>query len=369
MTLIFFLLGLIVVFYLMAKVCDEYFVASLDSIAKKLKLSDDVAGATLMAVGSSAPEFFTSLIAILSGSKDVGAGTIVGSAIFNILVIVGGSVIVAKTVLSWKPVVRDMLFYSLSIIILFLTFQDGRITIAESVIYILLYAVYVFILSQWSGWFPSKNKEDLLEEISEQTEQTSDKSEKIPVLGGLLNSLNSLLDLTFPKPEKREASMWTVFWISLVWIVALSWALVELGIGLAQTLGIPEVIIGLTILAAGTSVPDLISSLIVAKKGRGDMAVSNAAGSNIFDILICLGFPWALVILLQGKDVVVANENLSASIILLFFTVVVILFLFALQKFRVGPRSGYFLIGLYLLYLSYQIYLAYGGNFPLPIVT
>ncbi len=101
-----YVLILIFVFYLLAKICDEYFVSSLDIIAKKWKLSEDVAGATLMAVGSSAPEFFTALIAVMKvGSEQVGAGTIVGSAIFNILVIVGASAVVATSFLSWKPVI------------------------------------------------------------------------------------------------------------------------------------------------------------------------------------------------------------------------------------------------------------------------
>lgn len=83
------LLGIVVACYLLSIVCDRYFVNSLDEIAQRRKLSDDVAGATLMAIGSSAPEFFTALIALFHGGKvGLGAGTIIGSAIFNILVII-----------------------------------------------------------------------------------------------------------------------------------------------------------------------------------------------------------------------------------------------------------------------------------------
>ena len=85
-----YFVSMLAIFYLLAVVCDRYFVESLEIMSKKMKLSDDVAGATLMAVGSSAPEFFTAAMALFAvGHESVGAGTIIGSAIFNILVIVG----------------------------------------------------------------------------------------------------------------------------------------------------------------------------------------------------------------------------------------------------------------------------------------
>src|SRR3990167_2995420 len=132
-----YILGLLLIFYLLAIVCEKYFVTSLDEIAKRWKLSHDVAGATLMAIGSSAPEFFTALFALTKvGSEQIGTGTIVGSAIFNILVIVGASAVVAKAYLNWRPVVRDITFYTIAIIILLLPFQDGVITLYESLSYL-----------------------------------------------------------------------------------------------------------------------------------------------------------------------------------------------------------------------------------------
>ena len=98
-------------FYLLAEVCEKYFVESLEKISIQLNLSRDAAGATLMAVGSSAPELFVSLMALFKpGEEAMGAGTIVGSAIFNILVIIGASVAVRKATVLWQPVIRDMLF-------------------------------------------------------------------------------------------------------------------------------------------------------------------------------------------------------------------------------------------------------------------
>jgi len=89
------------------------------------------------------------------------------------------------------------------------------------------------------------------------------------------------------------------------------------------------------------------------------MAVSNAVGSNVFDILIGLGFPWFLYVVVTGGSVLVGTENLFSSILLLFFTVVTLLFLLITQKFKMGFRSGYFLVGLYVLYVCYSVYGAY----------
>ncbi|MBP9691427.1 calcium/sodium antiporter [Candidatus Woesebacteria bacterium] len=356
-----YILILVLVFYLLAKICDEYFVKSLDLISKKMKLSEDVAGATFMAIGSSAPEFFTALIAVTKvGSEQVASGTIVGSAIFNILVIVGASAVVATSYLSWKPVIRDLVFYVAAIIVLLITFQDGVITMLEATFYLLSYAGYILLLANWKRVARISEKEDIMEMVSgEMVKEEKRVAKKHAVLAHIENGINSILAKSFPNLDKHPQKYVTVFAISILFIVALSWVLVEVAILLAHDLGIPEVIIALTILAGGTSIPDLLSSLIVAKQGRGDMAVSNAVGSNIFDIFVCLGLPWMLYILFTGKSMVVSTENLMASIFLLFFTVISILFLLIWQKFKLGPKSGYILLVLYGGYLVYSIYSAY----------
>nr|XP_014347785.1 PREDICTED: sodium/potassium/calcium exchanger 3-like [Latimeria chalumnae] len=109
-------------FYSLAIVCDDYFVPSLEKICEHLDLTENVAGATFMAAGSSAPELFTSLIGVFITKGDVGVGTIVGSAVFNILCIIGMCGVFAKQVvpLSWWPLLRDSVFYTLSVIALIL---------------------------------------------------------------------------------------------------------------------------------------------------------------------------------------------------------------------------------------------------------
>lgn len=337
------ILTMLFAFYLMAEVCDKYFVASLEKISKQLNLSPEAAGATFMAVGSSAPELFVSLMALFKpGEEAMGAGTIVGSAIFNILVITGASLVVRQAFVIWQPLMRDLLFYALSIILLLFTFNDGIVTFFEVLSFLILYAVYIIAVVNWKKIF--KYEDDGPMEILEQTlEEKGWKKFFAPV--------DWIIKLTFPKPEKYKL----VFSISIIWIIGLSWVLVESAVISAHILGIPSVIIGLTILAAGTSIPDLLSSMIVAKKGQSGMAISNGIGSNIFDILFGLGLPWAIAYIFLGQKITVATENLYHSIILLFATVIVIAFLFIIRRWKVGKYSGYFLISLYLIYLTWVI--------------
>jgi sodium/potassium/calcium exchanger 4 len=126
-----------------AIVCDDFFVASLEQICEVLQLSDDVAGATFMAAGSSAPELASSAMSLINpdAGSEIGVGTIVGSAIFNILIIIGATVIsTGKTLqLDWKPVTRDCLFYAAAIGGIVGTFQDGRTSWWEGAIFVACY--------------------------------------------------------------------------------------------------------------------------------------------------------------------------------------------------------------------------------------
>lgn len=349
-----YFLVLLVSFYLLAKVCEKYFVSSLEKIAQKLRMSSDVAGATLMAIGSSAPELFIVLIAVFKaggGYENIGAGTIVGSALFNILVIIGASAIIRTAVLSWQPIVRDSFFYSISIIWLLFSFYDGFITWFEALIFVLLYVIYILAVIYWPKLFPYPEINPI-SEIDEPIKSVKEGRNRKNKLTFITGSLDLLLALVF----KAARNYWHVFIFSIAIIAGLSWVLVDSAVGIAHILKIPETIIALTILAFGTSVPDLMSSLIVAKKGRGGMAISNAVGSNIFDVLFALGVPWLLVLSInRDRIITVDTHNLTSSIFLLFATVVATFFIFLTSKWKIGKTGGWILIACYIGYLVYVI--------------
>jgi hypothetical protein len=145
------ILGVVYMFVALAIVCDEFFVPALDVIIEKFAIQDDVAGATFMAAGGSAPELFTSVIGVFVSFDDVGIGTIVGSAVFNILFVIGMCAIFSKTVLSltWWPLFRDCFFYSLSLITLIIFFRDNHIYWYEALVLFTFYIAYVSFM-KWN---------------------------------------------------------------------------------------------------------------------------------------------------------------------------------------------------------------------------
>ncbi|XP_028323021.1 sodium/potassium/calcium exchanger 3-like [Gouania willdenowi] len=138
----------IYMFYALAIVCDDYFVPSLEKISENLHLSEDVAGATFMAAGSSAPELFTSLIGVFITKGDVGVGTIVGSAVFNILVIIGLSGIFAgqTVILTWWSLFRDSSYYILSVLTLIMVIYDAIVVWWEALLLMTMYGIYILIM-------------------------------------------------------------------------------------------------------------------------------------------------------------------------------------------------------------------------------
>lgn len=147
----FHIIGVIYMFVALAIVCDEFFVPSLDVIIEKLGITDDVAGATFMAAGGSAPELFTSVIGVFVSFDDVGIGTIVGSAVFNILFVIGMCALFSKTLLTltWWPLFRDCTFYSTSLLTLIYFFRDNKIWWWEALILFSIYITYA-VFMKWN---------------------------------------------------------------------------------------------------------------------------------------------------------------------------------------------------------------------------
>jgi len=348
MNLILLSLILFLSFYLLAHICDKYFVDSLDRIAKKWNMPSDVAGATLMAVGSSAPELFVAIISLFGsgGNEEIGMGTIVGSALFNVLVIIGASAVVKKAVLNWQPVLRDTAFYALSIIMILVAFQDGQIDLGEASMFVVLYIVYIISVTNWR-----KDLDDGTKVYEESKKEEKEVEEKEGFITRFMTPINFLLAKFFRSPKNY---IWN-FSLSILMIAGLSWVLVESAVEISHILHIPKAIVALTILAAGTSIPDLMSSIIVARQGRGAMAISNAIGSNIFDVLFGFGVPWIIMLSITGESIPVARENLISSVVLLFATILVIFFLLMVRHWKIGRKAGWFLILLYIMYLIWAI--------------
>jgi K+-dependent Na+/Ca+ exchanger-like protein len=574
----------------LAMVCD-YFEAALEAISEFLGMSEDVAGATLMAMGSSAPELFTSVMAVFVSENSFGVGTIVGSAVFNVLIIIGLCAVMAPgIVLDWYPLTRDSLFYCLTILALVIIFYDFYVTLEEGIICVVLYVAYVVLMyfnrrmeksilasvaterSPLPGsdalarfthclpfeifigvviianlaimvlelsWGYSREETDILNlvfniifivemalkiyglgyvnywrdpinafdgvlvglvfcELAMGSDGVSSKMRIIRILRvvrvlrgfrlfarcfgkikgnavspnekdptdpekppidqqdddddddddgpanpfevpeGALDKawwvftmpISLILYVTVPDcrreifnlapeaeddwsnekkiefyvekinnyrsqknteelsaPEEssdekvqeladeyqqhldgrsclQKAMQYTfflTFTMSIVHIAVFSYFMVWMAEILGWKAGIPEVIMGLTFLAAGTSIPDTLASVSVAKKGKGNMAIANSIGSNIFDILIGLGLPWVMKTAMDGQNIQVGSGNeaseatITLSVMILFITVALVVLSIHASSWVLTKKVGFGLLFVYLLYVGQAI--------------
>ncbi|XP_029695867.1 sodium/potassium/calcium exchanger 2 isoform X6 [Takifugu rubripes] len=466
--------GMIYMFIALAIVCDEFFVPALTVITEKLSISDDVAGATFMAAGGSAPELFTSIIGIFISHSNVGIGTIVGSAVFNILFVIGMCAIFSKEILNltWWPLFRDVSFYILDLILLIVFFLDNVISVWESLTLLSGYAAYVIFMKfnssveafvkdcvnknqvvevevqpkarprlQRGGSSASlhnslmrnsifqlmihtldplsegkfREKASILHKIAKKKCQVEDSEkangvasrsdknlpnsssvevEVTPPMNGTAGQEGETaedeeeedqpLSLSWPEstrkrltylliipivlplwltlPDVRKPSSKKFFPITFLgaicWIAFFSYLMVWWAHQVGETIGITEEIMGLTMLAAGTSIPDLITSVIVARKGLGDMAVSSSVGSNIFDITVGLPFPWLIWSLLNGlESVQVSSNGLFCAIVLLFLMLLFVIISIAACKWRMSKLLGFIMFMLYFVFLVVSVML------------
>uniref|UniRef100_A0A665V3E2 Sodium/potassium/calcium exchanger 1 n=1 Tax=Echeneis naucrates TaxID=173247 RepID=A0A665V3E2_ECHNA len=553
------IIGMTYMFVALAIVCDEFFVPALEVITVKMDISDDVAGATFMAAGGSAPELFTSLIGVFISHSNVGIGTIVGSAVFNILFVIGMCAIFSREMLhlTWWPLFRDVTFYILDLIMLIIFFLDSMIIWWESILLVLGYISYVSfmkfnsqieqavktqvnkhmsIVKVWSAEEPEKSEVqppppppaaaaaplpaskaedkskpepepppgspqrsrpsdsqedkarlrvrpvlqrggssaslhntslrstifqlmihtlDPLAEDADQkpkseqsaatgppgggdaepstsqpqkTEDTTEKKSNPPdetkvTVGpggsdedksdeeessdsgesedddddddsndgnkeeeenGDAEEENEPLSLEWPDTRRKQATylfllpivfpLWLTlpdvrnmesrryfvmtFLGSILWIGVFSYLMVWWAHQVGETIGISEEIMGLTILAAGTSIPDLITSVIVARKGLGDMAVSSSVGSNIFDITVGLPVPWLIYTMLNnGKPVTVSSNGLFCAIVLLFLMLLFVIISIAACRWKMSRMLGLTMFILYFVFLVLSVLL------------
>jgi sodium/potassium/calcium exchanger 4 len=167
--------------------------------------------------------------------------------------------------------------------------------------------------------------------------------------------LIAALYYTIPNCRKREKQklFGVTFFISLIWLSLFSYVMLWMITVIGYTFNVPDTVMGITFIAFGASVPDALGSLLVAKSGLGDMAISNAIGSNIFDILVCLGLPWFLRCLTIDKVdyIIVKSRGLTYASITLFATVIILILSVHLNKWQLDKKLGIFLMIVYFLFI------------------
>ncbi|KAH8374172.1 hypothetical protein KR200_006564, partial [Drosophila serrata] len=358
----------IYMFVILAIVCDDYLLPAMERLCYALKMSYDVAGATFLAACTSAPELFVNFIGTFVTHSDIGIGTIVGSSVFNILVICAVcGILTSPTKINWWPVTRDTVWYLVAVTALVAVMWDSSVRWFEALALLLLYGVYFIQLlldkkiRKKIVKKPAENNENPIDpmDADEDDQVKSFRSHiwGVPKKGSkcwkwlwwiFKYPAELLLALTIPTP--RTAYPLTLI-VSVMWICVISYVVTWFITVVGHNVGIPDSIMGITFLAAGTSVPEIVSSYIVSKKGHGAMAICNAVGSNTFDILICLGLPWFLQGLIRS---VVRFESSSLHITTAMLVVTAFIMYFSLLgcRFTLGKIVGW------ICFISYLIFIA-----------
>ncbi|KAF2880623.1 hypothetical protein ILUMI_25563 [Ignelater luminosus] len=443
-------------FMALAVVCDKYFVPAVEKICHALNMSNDVAGATFMAAATSAPELFVNVIGTFITEGDIGVGTIVGSAVFNILAVAAccglgaGMSGVQVVPLDWWPLTRDCLAYGITVSILICIIHDERVEWYEALCLVLLYIVYILIMyfdksiqrcargglrhaqhrrrsrnssivksrthsieaaeaqlplklekekqnsapedhianehnAESDGHPPAELQNTVTQlngSIKTPQVETLDVEEshsapppdedhphtlwKWPAKRGKLTQITWVITwpiylvflFTIPDCERPRFKKWfpLTFLMCIVWIGSLSYVVAWMITIIGDTLKIPDSVMGITFLAAGTSVPEAVSSVIVAKQGHGSMGISNSIGSNTFDILLCLGLPWFIkatfMPTIPGKLWVGINSaGIEYSAISLLSTLLMLYIAFTLNKFKLDKHVGRACLMMYAAFL------------------
>ena len=277
------------------------------NIASRFDVSQMVIGLTIVAMGTSMPELCVSMVSALKGTPDLAVGNVVGSNTLNTLLIVGCSALVAPIMVKRSSVRRDIPFAVLASLLMLIFCLDGGIDQLDATLLFILFAVFMFVTVKYG-----KN------------EGTEAKTTAAPL---------------------GKATLLLV--VGLVCLILGSNLFVDNASFIASTLSVSDAVIGLTIVAGGTSLPELATSMVSAKKGNSDIAIGNVIGSNVFNILMIIGVT-GLVKPMHIKGITSLDLIVMlASILLLWF--------FCRTTYKVKRWEGAVLAISYITYLAWLI--------------
>ena len=280
------------------------------AVAEKMKMPQIVIGLTIVAMGTSMPEFCVSLISALKGTSDLAVGNIVGSNIFNALLIVGVSALVAPMTIMETTVRKDIPFALVASALLLIMCLDGNISRLDAGILFAMFLIFMYMTLKGAK------------------KQGADAEEAIEGEG-----------------KKPMATWLSVVWIlvGLLCLIGGSNLFVEGATAVATNLGVSEAVIGLTIVAGGTSLPELATSVVSARKGNSGIAIGNALGSNVFNILAILGITGMITpMTLKG----ITYIDLSMLVIS-----IMIVWLFSFTKYKIERWEGAVLTAVFVGYI------------------
>lgn len=280
------------------------------SIAAKMKIPPMIIGLTVVAMGTSMPEFFVSFVSALKGTSDLAVGNVVGSNIFNTMLIVGTTALVTPMAIAKSTVKKDIPFAVLASAMLVLMGIDGNISRIDAAV---LFAVFIAFM--------------LYTVRSAKKEKDSGNEDEV-----------------------KEMPVWRAvafFALGLACLIVGSNLFVDGATAVASLLGVSEAVIGLTVVAGGTSLPELATSVVAARKGQCAIAMGNVIGSNVFNILMILGITGII-----HPMSILGITSLDLTVMLLS---IVLLWMFSFTKYTVARWEGGLLVALFFAYMTWLV--------------
>jgi len=307
----------IIGFFLLVKGAD-WLVDGASSLAKKTGISTIVIGLTIVSFGTSMPEFVVNILASVKGTADIALGNILGSNIFNILFILGLSMIVRPLIVKNNTIWKEIPLAILAVVVLWIlasdVFLDNAFTAilsrADGMVMILFFLIFLYYIM-------SIRHKDV--DIGDKTKTFSYPASNMMILAGI----GCLV-------------------LGGKWIV-------DGAVLIAESLGVSEALIGLTIVAIGTSLPELATSVVAAVKKNSDIAVGNIVGSNIFNIF------WVLGVTSLIRPLPVSSAINADILVVLLATLLLFVFTLTGEKAKLTRRQGIIFVTLYVIYVIYLI--------------
>lgn len=325
------------------------------NIATRFGVSQMVIGLTIVAMGTSMPEFCVSMVSALKGTPDLAVGNVVGSNTLNTLLIVGCSALVAPIMVKRSSVKRDIPFAVVASLLMLLFCLDGAIGRVDAAVLFAGFCLFMFVTLKYA-----KTTEEHAAAVATSgaatTTAISEASTSQPSSSEASSSETSAPEASSSETSAQEASQVSgtsmlkavvMLVVGLLCLIAGSNMFVDNASFVASSLGVSDAVIGLTIVAGGTSMPELATSMVSAKKGNSDIAIGNVIGSNVFNILMIIGITGLVKPMHIAGITTLDLIMMLASMLLMWF--------FCRTTYKVKRWEGAVLTIIYLAYLTWLI--------------
>lgn len=315
------------------------------NIATRFGVSQMVIGLTIVAMGTSMPEFCVSMVSALKGTPDLAVGNVVGSNTLNTLLIVGCSALVAPIMVKRSSVKRDIPFAVVASLLMLLFCLDGAIGRVDAAVLFAGFCLFMFVTLKYA-----KTTEGTAEAVATSGAATttgiSEASTSQPSSSEASSSETSASEASQASGTSMLKAI-VMLVVGLLCLIAGSNMFVDNASFVASSLGVSDAVIGLTIVAGGTSMPELATSMVSAKKGNSDIAIGNVIGSNVFNILMIIGITGLVKPMHIAGITTLDLIMMLASMLLMWF--------FCRTTYKVKRWEGAVLTIIYLAYLTWLI--------------